>query len=232
MKKARQMNLDVFVLTMILYGLACLLTEMIPEVKLGIIELSVEYLLFIPFSISILLSPIAAGLGAATGELVFSEILIGDFGGIKEFNKFARIAFCVWLCGKLVKDVTSRKQVAIASIVSVAVDQFIHFLLNVTMVGLALDDYKLVPGLPDSIVVIEGVACLNDVLFSGILFCMLPTMFIVPMLHGKIEPLIGREPREIESEKKLDFSPKMIIIGIVVFGVALACKAITEIAGI
>ena len=232
MKKAREMNLDVFVLTMILYGLACLFSEMIPKVKFGFIELSVEYLLFIPFCISILLSPTAAGLGAATGELVFSEILIGDFGGIKEFNKFARIAFCVWLCGKLVKDIKSRKQVALSSIVSVAVDQFIHFLLNVTMVWLSLDNYKLVPGLPDSIVVIEGIACINDVLFSGILFCMLPTMFLVPMLHGKIEPLLGRAPREIGSEEKLNFSPKMIFIGIAVFVIALACKSITKIAGI
>ena len=31
-------------------------------------------------------------------------------------------------------------------------------------------------------------AFLNDVLFSGILFCLIPTLFLVPKLYGKIEP--------------------------------------------
>ena len=36
---------------------------------------------------------------------------------------------------------------------------------------------------------------MNDLLFSGILFCLLPTLFLVPRLYGKIEPLLGLQPR-------------------------------------
>ncbi len=42
----------------------------------------VEYFLFIPFTLAILFDPISAALGAATGELVFSEIMLGQFSGI------------------------------------------------------------------------------------------------------------------------------------------------------
>ena len=41
-------KLMVFVLTMALYGLATLFTELIPQFQAGIVEFSVEYFLFIP----------------------------------------------------------------------------------------------------------------------------------------------------------------------------------------
>ena len=50
-------------------------------------------------------------------------------------------------------------------------------------------------GLPESVFATEGFAFLNDLLFSGILFCLLPTLFLVPKLYGKIEPLLGMAPR-------------------------------------
>ncbi len=43
-------KLMVFVLTMALYGLATLFTELIPKFQVGIVEFSVEYLLFIPLT--------------------------------------------------------------------------------------------------------------------------------------------------------------------------------------
>ena len=44
----------IFVLTMSLYGLATLFTELIPSFQVGIVEFSVEYFLFIPLTLSIL----------------------------------------------------------------------------------------------------------------------------------------------------------------------------------
>ena len=41
-------KLMIFVLTMSLYGLATLFTELIPKFQVGIVEFSVEYFLFIP----------------------------------------------------------------------------------------------------------------------------------------------------------------------------------------
>ena len=58
----------------------------------------------------------------------------------------------------------------------------------------AVEDFEAVAGLPESVFATEGFAFLNDLLFSGILFCLLPTLFLVPKLYGKIEPLLGMAP--------------------------------------
>ena len=62
-------KLMVFVLSMALYGLATLFTELIPKFQAGVVEFSVEFFLFIPLSLSMLFDPLSAALGAATGEL-------------------------------------------------------------------------------------------------------------------------------------------------------------------
>ena len=46
-------KLMIFVLTMSLYGLATLFTELIPKFQVGIVEFSVEYFLFIPLVLAI-----------------------------------------------------------------------------------------------------------------------------------------------------------------------------------
>ena len=97
-------KLMVFVLTMSLYGLATLITELIPKFQIGIVEFSVEYFLFIPLTLAILFDPLSAALGAATGELVFSEIMLGQFGGLGELEKFITVTIGVYLAGRLVKD--------------------------------------------------------------------------------------------------------------------------------
>ena len=63
---AQSQKLMVFVLTMSLYGLATLFTELIPKFQVGIVEFSVEYFLFIPLVLAILFDPMSAALGAAT----------------------------------------------------------------------------------------------------------------------------------------------------------------------
>ena len=69
----------IFVLTMAMYDLATLFTELIPKFQIGIVEFYVEYFLFISLILAMLFDPISAALGAVTGELVFSEIMPGRF---------------------------------------------------------------------------------------------------------------------------------------------------------
>ena len=88
---SQSQKLMVFVLTMSLYGLATLFTELIPKFQVGIVEFSVEYFLFIPLTLAMLFDPLSAALGAATGELVFSEIMLGQFGGLGELEKFITV---------------------------------------------------------------------------------------------------------------------------------------------
>ena len=97
-------KLMVFVLTMALYGLATLFTELIPSFQVGVVEFSVEYFLFIPLTLAMLFDPLSAALGAATGELVFSEIMLGQFGGLGELEKFLTVTIGVYVAGRMVKN--------------------------------------------------------------------------------------------------------------------------------
>lgn len=220
----------VFVLTMSLYGLATLFTELIPKFQIGIVEFSVEYFLFIPLSLAMLFNPISAALGAATGELIFSEIMLGQFGGLGELEKFLTVTIGVYIAGRMVKNPKNAKMVGIASIVGVTLQQFMGTVVDILKVQFAVEDFEAVAGLPQSVIFTEGFACLNDIVFSGILFCMIPTMYLVPRLYGKIEPLLGMKPRDEHTDLGNDgiFTPKVIIMTFVGFGCAIGAEFLAE----
>ena len=195
-------KLMVFVLTMSLYGLATLFTELIPSFQVGIVEFSVENFLYIPLVLAMLFDPMSAALGAATGELVFREI---------------------YIAGRLVRNPQNRKMVGAAAISGVAIQQILGMIVDIMKVQFAVEDFEAVPGLPQSVFATEGFSCLNDILFSGILFCLLPTLFLVPKLYGKIEPLLGMEPRT----EKTALDPiglKVIVCSLIAFAVAAASE--------
>ena len=219
-------KLMVFVLTMSLYGLATLFTELIPSIQVGIVEFSVEYFLFIPLVLAMLFDPMSAALGAATGELVFSEIMLGQFGGLGELEKFITVTI-VYIAGRMVRDPRNRKMVGIAAISGVIIQQVLGMIVDILKVQFAVQDFEAVPGLPQSVFATEGFACLNDVVFSGILFCMLPTLFLVPRLYGKIEPLIGMRPRTKETALGA-VNAKVVLGSLVAFAVAVCAEMLAE----
>ena len=218
-------KLMVFVLTMALYGLATLFTELIPSFQVGVVEFSVEYFLFIPLTLAMLFDPLSAALGAATGELVFSEIMLGQFGGLGELEKFLTVTIGVYIAGRLVKDPRNRAMVGVAAITGTAAQLLMGTVVDILKVQLAVEDFEAVAGLPESVFATEGFAFLNDLLFSGILFCLLPTLYLVPKLYGKIEPLLGMAPRTPESAVS-GISPKALIVGAVGF----VCAIVAELA--
>ena len=220
-------KLMVFVLTMSLYGLATLFTELIPSIQVGIVEFSVEYFLFIPLVLAMLFDPMSAALGAATGELVFSEIMLGQFGGLGELEKFVTVTIGVYIAGRMVRDPRNRKMVGIAAISGVIIQQVLGMIVDILKVQFAVQDFEAVPGLPQSVFATEGFACLNDVVFSGILFCMLPTLFLVPRLYGKNEPLIGMRPRTKETALGA-VNAKVIIGSLAAFAVAVCAEMLAE----
>ena len=220
-------KLMVFVLTMSLYGLATLFTELIPSIQVGIVEFSVEYFLFIPLVLAMLFDPMSAALGAATGELVFSEIMLGQFGGLGELEKFITVTIGVYIAGRMVRDPRNRKMVGIAAISGVIIQQVLGMIMDILKVQFAVQDFEAVPGLPQSVFATEGFACLNDVVFSGILFCMLPTLFLVPRLYGKIEPLIGMRPRTKETALGA-VNAKVVLGSLVAFAVAVCAEMLAE----
>lgn len=227
-KQATQsQKLMVFVLTMSLYGLATLFTELIPEFQVGIVEFSVEYFLFIPLVLAMLFDPMSAALGAATGELVFSEIMLGQFGGLGEVEKFITVTIGVYIAGRLVRNPKNQKMVGFAAIFGVIVQQFLGTMVDILKVQFAIEDFEAVAGLPESVFITEGFAFLNDILFSGILFCLLPTLFLVPKLYGKIEPLLGMQPRT-EHIALSAMNVKTVVGCIVAFIGAIAAEFMAE----
>ena len=218
-------KLMVFVLSMSLYGLATLFTELIPKFQVGLVEFSVEYFLFIPLVLAMLFDPLSAALGAATGELVFSEIMLGQFGGLGELEKFLTVTIGVYVAGRMVKDPKNYKMVGIAAITGTALQLAMGAVVDICKVQFAVEDFEAVAGLPESVFATEGFALLNDLLFSGILFCLLPTLYLVPKLYGKIEPLLGMAPRTPESAVS-GISPKALIV----CAVGFVCAIVAELA--
>lgn len=220
-------KLMVFVLTMSLYGLATLFTELIPKFQVGIVEFSVEYFLFIPLTLAMLFDPMSAALGAATGELVFSEIMLGQFGGLGELEKFITVTIGVYIAGRMVKNPKNMKLVGIAAMTGVILQLLMGTVVDILKVQFAVTDFEAVPGLPESVFATEGFAFLNDVLFSGILFCLLPTLFLVPKLYGKIEPLLGMWPRTEETALG-GVNGKVIAGSLIGFAVAVGAEMMAE----
>ena len=220
-------KLMVFVLAMSLYGLATLFTELIPKFQVGIVEFSVEYFLFIPLVLAILFDPMSAALGAATGELVFSEIMLGQFGGLGEVEKFVTVTIGVYVAGRLVRNPKNRKMVGIAAFAGTALQLFMGMMVDVLKVQFAIEDFEAVAGLPESVFFTEGFAFCNDLLFSGILFCLIPTLFLVPKLYGKIEPLLGMQPRT-EDTALAPVGGKMILACIAGFIGAVGAEFLAE----
>lgn len=218
-------KLMIFVLTMSLYGLATLFTELIPKFQVGLVEFSVEYFLFIPLTLSMLFDPLSAALGAATGELVFSEIMLGQFGGLGELEKFITVTIGVYIAGRMVKDPANRVMVGVAAITGTAAQLLMGTVVDIAKVQFAVEDFEAVEGLPESVFATEGFAFCNDLLFSGILFCLLPTLYLVPKLYGKIEPLVGMQPRTPDSAVS-GISPKAIVVCIIGF----VCAVVAELA--
>ena len=220
-------KLMIFVLSMSLYGLATLFTELIPSFQVGVVEFSVEFFLFIPLTLAMLFDPLPVALGAATGELVFSEIMLGQFGGLGELEKFLSVAIAVYIAGTVVKNPKNMAVVGTAAFFGTALQLAMSALVDILKVQFAVEDFEAVAGLPESVFATEGFAFANDLLFSGILFCLLPTLFLVPKLHGKIEPLLGMQPRTPENAPS-GAAIKLMLVAIIGFVCAAAFALVSE----
>ena len=220
-------KLMVVVLTMAQYGLATLFSDLIPKFQVGIVEFSVEYFLFIPLTLAMLFDPMSAALGAATGELVFSEIMLGQFGGLGEVEKFLTVTIGVYVAGRLVRDPANRVMVGVAAITGTALQLFMGTVVDILKVQFAIEDFEAVAGLPESVFATEGFAFLNDLLFSGILFCLLPSLYLAPRLHGKIEPLLGMTPRTPATALET-IGAKAVVGCLIGFAAAIATQMLAE----
>ncbi|WP_037286594.1 hypothetical protein [Saccharibacillus sacchari] len=220
----------IFVLSMSLYGLSNMFTELIPKLQLGPLELSVEYFAFIPLTLCILFHPFYAAVGAALGEVIFGELMLGQFGGLGELEKFLTFSLAMYIAGRMVSDPRNRMQVGAAAIVGVGIHQLCSTLVDIGKVWIGVEEFEAVPGLAESVVLIEGVSFLNTMIVSGTLFALLPTLYLVPRLYGKIEPLLGIRPREATTryESVKVWTPKLMIGGVILALLAFGAESLSE----
>lgn len=225
-----QQKLMIFVLSMSLYGISNMITELLPEFRVGPVEIKVEYFIFIPLLFAILFNPLYAALGACVGEVVFGELLLGQFGGISELEKFIEFSLAIFVAGMLVTDPKNKRQLAIAAYVAIGIDQLLGTIVDIAKVYIGVEDLEAVPGLPESILAIEGFSFLNAMIISGTLFSLLPILYLVPRLYGKVEPLLGMKPRDGRAASSMgDFvTPRLIITAIILFVIAGTAEFLSE----
>ena len=188
-------NLMVFVLSMALFGLANILLEVIPDVTIGPVDLSVAYFVFVPLTLAALLNPFWAALGAPLGEIVFTDLLMGDFSGLSELEGFIQMFLAIFIAGSVLRNPRSRPQIWLGALLIVGIDKFLSAVVDLAKVWVGVEDAEFVQGLPQSILLLEGIGFGIDLIVSGILFGALPAMWLIPALHGRIEPLLGMRPR-------------------------------------
>lgn len=220
----------IFILSMSLYGLSNMFTELIPSVQLGVIELSVEYFAFIPLTLCILFHPLYAAIGAALGEIIFGELMLGQFGGIGEIEKFITFSLGMYIAGILVRNPLNRLQVGIAVMSGLIVHHLLGTIVDMGKVWVGIEELEAVEGLAQSVLIVEGVAFFNDLLFSGILFALLPTLYLVPRLYGKIEPLLGMKPRDNKVQYSWNelITPRLVVVGVVLAAIAVVTEFMSE----
>ncbi|MDZ5782039.1 cell division protein FtsQ [Marinococcus luteus] len=220
----------VFILSMSLFGLANLFTELLPEFTFGPIELSISYLAFIPLTLVMLFNPLYAAFGASVGEIIFGDLLLGDFGGLGELEGFIEFTLAMYVAGLLVTNLNSRKQIALAAGVGVLIDQMLSTVVDVGKVWFGIEEVEAVPGLPASILAIEGVSFVTEMLISGILFGIIPVMYLIPKLHGRIEPLLGIEPRQgrVQASMTEWISVRFVILSVFLMFVAIVSEFMAE----
>ena len=156
--------------------------------------------------------------------------MLGQFGGIGEMEKFLTLTIGLYIAGRMVRNPHNRKMVGIAAMAGVIVQQAMGTAVDILKVQFAIEDFEAIAGLPQSVFFTEGFAFFNDILFSGILFCLIPTLYLVPKLYGKIEPLLGMKPRDKDTVLGDGgvFTPKVVMLSIAGFIVAVAVEFMSE----
>ena len=189
-------KLMIFVLSMSLFGLSNILVEVIPEFTIGPVEIALAYFVFIPLVLAALFNPFWVALGAPLGEIIFTDLLLGDFSGIGEIEGFIQMFLAIYIAGSLIRNSLSKAQVAFGAIMIVVIDKFLSAIVDLSKVWFGLEDAEFVEGLPESMLLIEVIGFGVDILLSGIVFGVIPALWLVPKLYGRIEPLMGMQPRQ------------------------------------
>jgi hypothetical protein len=167
-------------------------------------------------------------LAAPIGELVFSDLLLGEFGGLGEFEEVLLVTVALFIAGRIVKDPKNRKQVLIAGILSYLIAEIPATFIDIFKVWVGAEELEAVEGLPKSIVILESIDLVFEYIVSGIIFGLLPAIALVPKIHGKIEPLMGMKPREPGDKPTGGPMTGVIVVAVIAFILATVIATVSE----
>ena len=191
-------KLMIMVLSMTLYGVGDIVANIVPDLQAGPFEIGVSYFSFIAIILAALLSPLWVAVGAPLGELIFSDLLLGNFSGFGELEGWIETALAIYVAGSLVRNPRSVRQLAVAPIVMVLVDKVTGGIIDITKVLIGIDPEALeeADGLISAILVAEGLDLVMTIVVSGVIFGAIPAVLLTPALYGKLEPILGLRPRD------------------------------------
>lgn len=223
-------DMMVFILIMSLSGLQNAFTEILPEFAVGPLELGVGEFLFIPIVLVLIFRTFWAALAVPVGEIVFGEILLGEFNGLGAVEGLLLITVAYYFAATLLQDPENRTQLALAVLLAEGIEEFLAMFVDIGKVWVGVEQLEAVPGLPESIVVLEAVDFATQMLITGVVFGVIPALYLYPKLHGKIEPLLGMEPFEGERGASMwrGFSGRKLALVLLAFPVAFAAEAASE----
>lgn len=223
-------DMMVFILIMSLSGLQNAFTEILPEFTLGPLELGVGEFLFIPIVLVLIFRTFWAALAVPVGEIVFGEILLGEFNGLGAVEGLLLITVAYYFAATLLQDPENRTQLAIVVFLAEAIEEFLAMFVDIGKVWVGVEQLEAVPGLPESIVALEAVDFATQMLITGIVFGVVPALYLYPKLHGKIEPLLGMEPFEGKRGASMwkGFDVRKLLLVLLAFPVAFAAEATSE----
>ncbi|GAA1690535.1 hypothetical protein MMUR_54790 [Mycolicibacterium murale] len=198
-------KLMILVLSMTLYGVGDIVAQMIPSIEYGPMDIGVSYFSFIAVVLAALLPPAWVALGAPLGELVFSDMLLGDFGGFAEVEGWLETSLAIYIAGCFVRNPRSIKQLFMAPVIMVLVDKVSGGIIDIAKVAVGIDPETLEEsdGLFSAFLFAEGIDLVITIITSGILFGALPAIWLAPRLYGKIEPIMGLRPRDPANPPRL-----------------------------
>lgn len=189
-----------FILMLALSGLENLVAEIMPELEIGPLEIGISSFFFVPLVLAILFNNWWVALAAPIGELIFADLVLGEFGGLGEFEEVVLFTIGLMVAAFIARDPKNVKQVLIAGLIGYLVIELPATIIDITKVVIGVEEFEAVEGLPASIFAIEGIDFLIEYIVTGVIFGALPAMWLAPRLHGKVEPLMGMKPRSTEDK--------------------------------
>ena len=222
----------VFILVMSLHGLQSMITELLPELSVGGLGVSIGPFWFVAMAVVLLFRSFWACLAIPVGGIVFGEILIGDFSALGAVEGLVVITMSWFFVMSLITDPTDPKQIAAVGFLAKAMEETAAWFIDVGKFYVGVEELEAISWLPETVWATEGIGALVQIIVAGVIFGAIPAYFLYPRLRGKIEPLLGMSPVEgRDGPMFTTTSMKRLIAWVALLPVAFAVETLSETSG-